>query len=59
MVMDSALDKETDKAKCNYLKFWLREEELPLIQQWEDIGKLKYDGNNPSSHNVDTYWNLL
>ena len=26
MVMDSALVKEANKAKCNYLKFWLSEE---------------------------------
>ena len=64
MVMDSALDEETDKAKCNYLKFWLGEEGLPLIQKWEDTGKLSYevtegDAGPPSRHNLNTCWELL
>ena len=64
MVMDSGLDEETDKAKCNYLKFWLGEEGLPLIQKWEDTGKLSYevvegDTDPPSGHNLDTHWELL
>ena len=64
MVMDSALDEETDKAKCNYLKFWLGEEGLPLIQKWEDTGKVGHmksegDADPPSGHNLNTYWELL
>ena len=58
MVMDSALDEETNKAKYNYLKFWLGED-LPLIQKWEDTGKQKYDGDNSSGHILQSYWDLL
>ena len=53
MVMDSTLDEETNKAKCNYLKFWLGEE------KWEDTGKLKYGGDNLSGHILQTCWDLL
>ena len=59
MLMDSVLEEESGKAKCNYLKFWLGEEGLPLIQRWEDTGKLKYTGANASGHKLATYWTLL
>ena len=59
MLMDSALEEESDKAKCNYLKFWLAEEGLPLIRKWENTKKLVYTGDSPSGHKLTTYWNLL
>ena len=59
MLMESVLEDETDRAKCNYLKFWLGEEGLPLIQKWEDTKKLLYTGDTPSGHDLTTYWTLL
>ena len=59
MLMESVLEEESDHAKCNYLKFWLGEEGLPLIQKWEDTKKLLYTGDDPSGHKLDTYWTLL
>ena len=59
MLMESVLEDESDRAKCNFLKFWLGEEGLPLIQKWEDTKKLIYVGDNPSGHDLDTYWTLL
>ena len=53
------VEKEGDRAKCSYLKFWLGEEGLPLIQKWEDTKKLLYTGDDPSGHKLDTYWTLL
>ena len=38
MLMESALEEESDQAKYNYLKFWLREG-LPLIRKWENTKK--------------------
>ena len=43
MILDSVLDEQTPQVQCNYVKFWLGEEGLPLIQKWEDTG------------NIDTY----
>ena len=62
MVMESTLDEETDKAKCNYLKFWMSEEGPPLIQKWEDTGKLSYKaegGTAALDHTLENYWKLL
>ena len=34
-------------------------EGLPLIQKWEDTGKLKHDGDDASGHKLKTYWKHL
>ena len=53
MVMDSALNEETDYAKCNYLKLWMGEEGLPLI-------KYDVEGDDAATgHTLKTYWDLL
>ena len=59
MLMGSALEEESEKAQCNYLKFWLREEGLPLIRKWESTKKLVYTGDNASRHKLATYRTLL
>ncbi|MCG8620870.1 MAG: hypothetical protein MJE68_02560 [Proteobacteria bacterium] len=59
MVFKSALDDESKASKCNYLKFWLGEEALPLIQRWEDSNKVIYEGDSPNGDILDTYWDLL
>ena len=59
MLMDSMLEEESGKVKCNYLKFWLGEEGLPLIQRWEDTNKLRYTGVDASRYKLQMYWTLL
>ena len=59
MLLGSALEEESEKAQCNYLKFWLGEEGLPLIRKWESTKKLVYTGDNASGHKLATYWTLL
>ena len=34
-------------------------EGLPLIEKWENTGKLTYEGDAATSKNIDTYWTLL
>ena len=48
MLMASAFEGDSNKDKCNYLKYWLGEEGLPLIRKWESTGKLVYTGDEPS-----------
>ena len=34
-------------------------EGLPLIEKWENTGKLTYEGDAATSKNINTYWTLL
>ena len=59
MIFRSALVDQTDQIKGEYLKYWMGTEGLPLIEKWENTGKLTYDGDAATSKNIDTYWTLL
>ena len=66
MVFKAALKNIDGASKCEYLKYWMGTEGIPLIDKWENSGKLVYvnppgtaEGTIPSGHNLDTYWNLL
>ena len=66
MVFKAALKNIDGASKCEYLKYWMGTEGIPLIDKWENSGKLVYvnppgtaEGEIPSGHNLDTYWNLL
>ena len=55
-----------DGSKCEYLKYWMGTEGIPLIDKFKNSDKLVYEnppgateGTIPSGHNLDTYWNLL
>ena len=59
MIFHSALVDQTDQIKGEYLKYWMGTEGLPLIEKWENTGKLTYNGDAATSKNIDTYWTLL
>ena len=59
MIFHSALVDQTDQIKGEYLKYWMGTEGLPLIEKWENMGKLIYKGDAATSKNIDTYWTLL
>ena len=59
MIFHSGLVDQTDQIKGKYLKYWMGTEGLPLIEKWENTGKLTYDGDAATSKNIDTYWTLL
>ena len=59
MIFCSPLVNQTDQIKGKYLKYWIGTEGLPLIEKWENTGKLTYDGDAATSKNIDTYWTLL
>ena len=42
LIFRSALSKATPEEKTSYLKYWLGDEGLPLIEKWESTGKLDY-----------------
>ena len=63
LIFRSALSKATPEEKTSYLKYWLGDEGLPLVEKWESTGKLDYSNAEEaplsSGFQVQTYWNLL
>ena len=63
LIFRSALSKATPEEKTSYLKYWLGDEGLPLIEKWESTGKLDYSNAEEaplsSGFQVQTYWDLL
>ena len=68
----SALADSTPKQLVSYLKYWMGDQGIPLIEKWESTGKLDYSnaGETPateggrrrilsSGYKVQTYWDLL
>ena len=68
----SALADSTPKQLVSYLKYWMGDQGIPLIEKWESTGKLDYsnaeetpatDGGRRrillSGYKVQTYWDLL
>ena len=68
----SALADSTPKQIVSYLKYWMGDQGIPLIEKWESTGKLDYSnsGETPateggrrralsSGYKVQTYWDLL
>ena len=59
MVFKSALRTAGEAAQCEYLKYWLGKEGLPLLERWEKAGKLNTTGDDAPGHKLDTYFDLL
>ena len=72
LIFRSALSKATPEKKTAYLKYWMGDEGLPLIEKWESTGKLDYSNAEEtpateggrrrilsSGFKVQTYWDLL
>ena len=68
----SALADSTPKQLVSYLKYWMGDQGIPLIEKWESTGKLDYSNAEEtpateggrrrilsSGYKVQTYWNLL
>ena len=68
----SALADSTPKQLVSYLKYWMGDQGIPLIEKWKSTGKLDYsnaeetpateDGRRRillSGYKVQTYWDLL
>ena len=59
MVFKSALRSADEPAKCEYLKYWLGKEGLPLIERWTKTGKIPTAEPGDAGNKLDTYWTLL
>ena len=72
LIFRSALSNVTPEEKTAYLKYWMGDEGLPLIEKWESTGKLDYSNSNvtpakeggrsrplSSGFKLETYWSLL
>ena len=72
LIFRSALSTATPEEKTAYLKYWLGDEGLPLIEKWESTGKLDYSNSSTtpakeggrtrplsSGFRLETYWKLL
>ena len=68
----SALADSTPKQLVSYLKYWMGDQGIPLIEKWESSGKLDYSNAEEtpateggrrrilsSGYKVQTYWDLL
>ena len=68
----SALADSTPKQMVSYLKYWMGDQGIPLIEKWESTGKLDYSNSREtpateggrrkalsSGYKVQTYWDLL
>ena len=68
----SALADSTPKQLVSYLKYWMGDQGIPLIEKWESTGKLDYSNAEEtpateggrrrilsSGFKVQTYWDLL
>ena len=59
----SALADSTPKQLVSYLKYWMGDQGIPLIEKWESTGKLDYSSTDEttlsSGYKVQTYWDLL
>ena len=42
LIFRSALSQATPEEKTSYLKYWMGDQGLPLIERWETTGKLDY-----------------
>ena len=72
LIFRSALSTATPEEKTAYLKYWMGDEGLPLIEKWESTGKLDYSNAHEtpakeggrsrplsSGFKLETYWKLL
>ena len=63
LIFRSALSKATPEEKTAYLKYWIGDEGLPLVEKWESTGKLDYSNAEEaplsSGFQIQTYWDLL
>ena len=72
LIFRSALSTATPEEKTAYLKYWMGDERLPLIEKWESTGKLDYSNAHEtpvkeggrsrplsSGFKLETYWSLL
>ena len=68
----SALADSTPKQLVSYLKYWIGDQGIPLIEKWESTGKLDYSNSREtpateggrrkalsSGYKLQTYWDLL
>ena len=68
----SALADSTPKQLVSYLKYWMGDQGIPLIEKWESTGKLDYSNAREtpateggrrkalsSGYKLQTYWDLL
>ena len=72
LIFRSALSQATPEEKTSYLKYWMGDEGLPLIEKWETTGKIDYSNSDvppakecgrvrplSSGFKLETYWKLL
>ena len=68
----SALADSTPKQLVSYLKYWMGDQGIPLIEKWESTGKIDFSNAKEtpateggrrralsSGYKVQTYWDLL
>ena len=59
MVFKSALRTVNEPSRCEYLKYWLGKEGLPLTERWEKSGKIPTATEDDTGNKLQTYYDLL
>ena len=59
MVFNSALCTTDEAARCQYLKYWLGKEGLPLLERWTKTGKIPTAAADDAGNKLQTYYDLL
>ena len=72
LIFSSALEESSVKQKVSYLRYWIGEQEIPLIKKWTALGKLDFSNSietpateggrrRPllSGYVLQNYWDLL
>ena len=70
LIFCSALADATPMQLVSYLKYWMGDQGIPLIEKWESTGKLDYSNADEateggrrktlsSGYKIQTYWDLL
>ena len=63
LIFSSALEKSSSKQKVSYLRYWMGEQGIPLVNKWTALGKLDFSSSEEdalsSGYILQNYWNLL
>ena len=59
MLFNSALHTTDEAVRCQYLKYWLGKEGLPLLEQWTKTGKIPTAAADDAGNKLQTYYDLL
>ena len=58
LIFNSVLSKATAVQKLSYLLLWMGDPGIPLIQKWENTGRISFK-HAEAGYKLETFWSLL